>query len=104
MLKLYEDIKVVLSKKNPILISNVDKVNNDEYVLDLFIKKNKDIINFTFSYYIEKYGDATDLYEIYDTQNFSTLEDCFEYMQMKYREYQPYLSELLSSNFKKYIK
>lgn len=41
MSEFYENIEKLILKKNPILISNIDNMVEDEYVLDFFLKKVK---------------------------------------------------------------
>ncbi|MDR0235246.1 hypothetical protein [Acinetobacter sp.] len=104
MSEFYDSIEKIFLKKNPILISNVDTTNNNEYVLDLFLKKNNNHINFTFSRYLGKYGDALDLYDIYDHSEFKSLDDFFFYFNERYKEYENILNEILKSEYVRYLK
>ncbi|MFW1734974.1 hypothetical protein ACG94V_02425 [Acinetobacter sp. ULE_I001] len=104
MSEFYDSLEKLFLKKNPILISNVDNTNNNEYVLDLFLKKNNNNINFTFSRYLGKYGDALDLYDIYDCREFNSLDDFFIYFNERYNEYEDMLNEILKSDYVRYLK
>ncbi|MFW1852154.1 hypothetical protein ACG9XR_16515 [Acinetobacter guillouiae] len=104
MSEFYDSIEKLFLKKNPILISNVDNTNNNEYVLDLFLKKNNNNINFAFSKYLGKYGDALDLYDIYDYREFKNLDDFFFYFNERYNEYEDVLNEILKSDYVRYLK
>ncbi|ONN48934.1 hypothetical protein AC056_15695 [Acinetobacter genomosp. 33YU] len=104
MSEFYENIEKLILKKNPILISNIDNMVEDEYVLDFFLKKNKNIINFTFSKYLDEYGDAVDLYDIYDHCEFNCLNDFFKYFGENYKVYEAVLNGILKKDYSRFLK
>lgn len=104
MNKFYQNINQILLRKNPILISNVDQVNQDEYVIELYIKKDKNFVYFTFQRYLEVYGEATDLYEIYDHCEFENMSQLFSYFDERYAQYQNILNEILNFDYKRFLK
>ncbi|MFI8147052.1 hypothetical protein, partial [Acinetobacter sp. ABJ_C5_2] len=84
--------------------SNVDNVSENEYVVDFFLKKTKNIISFTFSVYIEKYEDSIDLYYIYDHWEFNFLNEFFIYFNRNYCVYEKLLNEILERDYSRSLK